>query len=96
LAAGYSQAIGMDTRLQRFDRAVAENEERIHDLNRQAQTYATEYNYRKLNDVLKPAERLQHHNTHPIKIIERTESKLSSIAKQVAEEVKQAEKPNQV
>ena len=85
----------MDTRLQRFDRAVAENEERIHDLNRQAQTYAIEYNYRKLNDVLKAAERLQHHNTHPIKIIERTESKLSSVAKQVAEEVKQAEKPNQ-
>jgi hypothetical protein len=95
LAAGYSQTIGMDTRLERLDKAVAENERRIRELNGQAQTYAANHDYRKLNDVLKAAERLQRHNTHLIKIIERTESKLSAVAKKVAEEVKQVEKPNQ-
>jgi predicted nucleic acid-binding Zn-ribbon protein len=95
LAAGYSQAVGMDIRLERLDKAVAENERRIRELNRQAQAYAAKYDYRKLSDVLKAAERLQRHNTHLIKIIERTESKLSAVAKKVAEEVKQVEKPSQ-
>ena len=93
LAAGYSQIVGVDTRLERLDRAVAENEKRIRELNCQAQTCAARYDYRKLNDVLKAAERLQHHNTQLIKIIERTEGKLSSVAKKVAEEVRQVEKP---
>jgi len=95
LAAKYSHAVGMDTRLERLDSAVAENEQSIRQLNGQAQAYAASYNYRKLNDVLKAAERLQHHNTRLIKIIERTESKLSSVARKVAQEVKQVERPSQ-
>jgi len=92
LAARYSQMVGIDTRLERLDKAVAENEKRIRDLTRQAQTHANNHNHQKLYETLKAAEKLQKHNSHLFKIIERTENKLSAIAKKVASEVKQVEK----
>ncbi len=92
LAARYNQIIGIDTRLERLDKAVAENEKRIRDLTHQAQTHAAKYNHQKLYHTLKAAEKLQHHNSKLFKIIEQTEHKLSAIAKKVANEVKQIEK----
>jgi hypothetical protein len=92
LAARYNQIVGIDTRLERLDKEVAENEKRIQDLTRQAQTYANNHNHQKLYETLKAAEELQKHNSHLFKIIERTENKLSAIAKKVANEVKQIEK----
>jgi ABC-type transporter Mla subunit MlaD len=92
LAARYNQIIGTDTRLERLDKAVAENEKRIRDLTRQAQTHAAKYNHQKLYETIKAAEKLQHHNSKLFKIIEQTEHKLSAIANKVANEVKQIEK----
>jgi hypothetical protein len=89
LAAGYKQIIGIDTRLERLDRAVAENERRIIDLTRSAQQYASRYDHRQLTGCLKTAERLQHHNSKLVKLIEHTESKLSAVAKNVARESRQ-------
>jgi hypothetical protein len=89
LAAGYKQIIGIDTRLERLDRAVAENERRIIDLTRNAQQYASQYDHRQLTGCLKAAEKLQHHNSKLIKLIERTENKLSAVAKKVARESRQ-------
>jgi hypothetical protein len=92
LAARYNQIIGIDARLERLDKAVAENEKRIRDLTRQAQTHAAKYNHQKLYETIKAAEKLQHHNSKLFKLIEQTEHKLSAIAKKVANEVKQIEK----
>jgi len=92
LAARYSQMAGMDTRLERLDKAVAENERRIRQLTQEAQQYSAKYDYQKLVSCLKQAEKLQHHNSKLIKIIDRTEAKLTSIAKDAARQVKQVNK----
>ena len=89
LTARYSQLIDMDTRLERLDKAVAENEHRIKELTYQAQQYTARYDNKKLSESLKAAEKLQHHNSRLFKIIERTERKLSVIAKTVAREVRE-------
>lgn len=93
LAARYNQMVGIETRLERLDNAVAETERRIQALTERARQYAANYDHRKLAESLKVAEKLQHHNSHLFKIIERTEHKLSAIAKEVAKEVTQVEKP---
>lgn len=93
LAARYNQMIGIETRLERLDRAVAENERRTCDLTARARMHAVRYEYRGLFEDLETAQKLQHHNTRLFKIIERTEKRLSAIAKQVAQEVKQVEIP---
>jgi hypothetical protein len=92
LAAGYNQIIGIDTRLERLDKAVAENERRIKELTGQAQKYTTNYEHQKLCDCLKAGQKLQHHNSKIFKIIDRTESKLTTIAKNVARQVKKVNK----
>ena len=89
LSAKYNQLIGIDTRLERLDKSVAENERRIKELTEQAQNYTAKYDYKKLTEALNAAEKLQKHNTHLIKHIEHTEKDLMQIAKQIAHEVKQ-------
>ena len=93
LAAKYNQMVGIETRLERLDRAVAENEKRIRQLTAKAQEYTAKYDHQQLYQSLTAAEKLQHHNSKLIKIIERTEHKLSAIAREVAKEVKQIERP---
>jgi len=92
LAAGYQQTIGIDTRLERLDRAVAENERRIVELTRRAEQCAARYDHRQLADCLKAAEKLQRHNSRLLKLIEHAESKLSAVAEKVAKETKEADK----
>ena len=92
LAARYNQMAGMDARLERLDRAVAENESRIRQLTQEAQRYSANYDYQKLVNCLKQAEKLQHHNSKLIKIIDRTEAKLASVAKDAARQVKKVNK----
>jgi len=91
LAAGYDQMIGIDTRLERLDKAVAENERRIRELTQKAQERAARYDHRGLVDCLKHAERLQKHNSRLFKIIERTEARLTALARQIAARAKQVE-----
>jgi len=92
LAAGYGQIIGIDTRLERLDKAVAENERRIIELMRKAQQYTAKYDHGQLTECLRAAEKLQRHNSKLLKLIQRTENKLSDIAKKVAQETKEADK----
>jgi hypothetical protein len=91
LADRYNQIVGIDTRLERLDKAVAQTEQRIRALTYQAQQYAAKHDYQQLHATLKTAEKLQHHNSRLLKAIQRTESKLSAIAKKAANEVKQIE-----
>ncbi len=72
----------LDRRLERLDKAVAENERRIRELTRRAQQYMEAHDYRRLAGVLDDAARLQKHNTKLFNLIDRTEEKLLSIAKQ--------------
>ena len=89
LAARYNQLIGIDTRLERLDSSVAQNEKRIRDLTQRAQQYTVQYDHPKLVDCLKAAEKLQHHNTRLFAIIDRTEGKLVNVAKTIAAKAKQ-------
>jgi len=93
LTARYSRMVGVDARLERLDKAVAENEKRIRELTAKAQEYTAKYDYQQLCHTLKAAQKLQHHNSKLFRIIQRTEHNLSAIAKAVAKEVKQVEKP---
>ena len=92
LAARYNQLIGVDTRLERLEKAVAGNELQIRELTAQAQKYTANYDYQKLTDTLKAAEKLQHHNSKLFKIIDRTERNLTAIAKKIAKETKEVNK----
>jgi hypothetical protein len=95
LMAGYNQLSGIDSRLERLDKAVTEIELRIRNLTAAAQRYARRGEHKKLYETLKSAERLQYHNSKLIRTIERTEASLSAVAKKVADEVKQIEERNQ-
>ena len=92
MIAGYQQLIGGDSRLERLDQSVAENEKRIKDLTEQAQRYTARHDHRQLTGCLKAAEKLQQHNSRLFKIIDHTENKLSAIAKRIAAEAKQVNK----
>jgi hypothetical protein len=91
LSAGYNKIIGIDLRLERLDKAVAENEMRIRELTKKAQQYTANYDNKRLHDTLKAAEKLQHHNSRLFKIIKRTEKQLSELAKAVAQKVREVE-----
>ena len=72
-----------DVRLERLDRAVAENERRIRDLVRQAEQWLEHHEYRRLSGVLDEAARLQRHNAHLLDIIERSQERLLAGARAV-------------
>lgn len=76
------QELRLDQRLERLDRAVAENERRIHDLTRQAEADGQAGNYKALANVLNAASKLQKHNAHLFKLIDRTETQLMTAARQ--------------
>lgn len=78
----------LDTRLERLDRAVAENERRIRQLTRQAEVDLEAGNHRALANVLDAASKLQRHNAHLFKLIDSTEVRLMSAARQAAGQAK--------
>jgi hypothetical protein len=92
LADRFNQLTGIDLRLERLDKAAAEIEQRVRQLNYQAQDHAAHCDYQGLYETLKAAEKLQRQNSRLFKIIQRTELKLSAIAQKVADEVKEVEK----
>jgi hypothetical protein len=92
LADRYQHIIGIDTRLKRLDGAVAENERRICLLTREAQKHTVRSNPQRLREALKAAEELQHHNSRLLKIIVRTEAKLTRAAMRVVNKTRQVDK----
>ena len=85
LASRYKE-LNLDQRLERLDRAVAENERRIRELTQQAQSYLQAGNCKALAGVLDAASKLQRHNAHLFKLIDGTEARLTSVAKQAAKQ----------
>jgi len=82
------EELKLDVRLERLDRAVAENERRVRELTRQAQAWLEAYDYRHLSTVLDEAAKLQHHNAKLLKAIERTEARLLAAAKDAARQAR--------
>ena len=60
--------VGIETRLERLDRSVAETEKQIRELTEQARDYTAKYNHQGLVEALKAAEKLQHHNSRLFKV----------------------------
>ncbi|MCY2928873.1 MAG: hypothetical protein NTV86_05155 [Planctomycetota bacterium] len=77
----------LDLRIDRLDKAAAENERRIRDLTQQAQQATARYDYPRLLELLRVAETLQKHNSQLFKIMQRTERKLAELAKAAARQV---------
>ncbi len=92
LANAYAQTVGLDTRLERLDKTVAENELRIRELTARAREFAARSDHKRLAECLKAAEKLQHHNSRLFKLIERTENKLAAVATKVAREAREVER----
>lgn len=85
LATRYRE-LKIDARIERLDKAVAENERRIRQLTRGAQGSLQSHDFRKLVDILESASKLQAHNAKLLRIIERTEAKLVAAARQIAKQ----------
>ena len=75
----------LDQRLERLDRAVAENERRIRQLTQEAQACSQSGDHKRLTEILAAASRLQHHNSRLFKLIDHTEKHLAGLAQQAAE-----------
>ena len=88
LVSRYRQLIGIDQRLERLDRAVAENERRIRLLTREAHEVVARYEFQKVEGLLKAAEKLQSHNVKLCKRIEHTEQKLIRVTQKAANEAR--------
>ena len=83
LAATYKE-LRLDVRIERFDKAVAENERRVRQLTQQAQAYTAASDYPNLHRTLKQAEQLQKHNSHLLRLISQTEKRLEAAAARAA------------
>ena len=89
LAEKYRDLLDIDTRLERLDKTVAENERRIRQVTRDAKTAADKYDFRKLVDLIESAQKLQGHNEELFKLIDRTEHRLSEVAEAVAKQYRE-------
>ena len=85
LADSYKE-LGFDLRLERLDRAVAANEKHIRDLTQQAQACLASHDYPKLHAAMTAARKLQLHNSHLFRIMDRAEARLEATAKRIAKE----------
>jgi hypothetical protein len=88
LAALYKE-LRFDERLERLDRAVAANELRVKQLTAAAEEALSRQDHRHLVDILNQAGKLQRHNSALLKAVRRTEERLESAAKQVAEKARE-------
>jgi DNA repair exonuclease SbcCD ATPase subunit len=89
LMSGYQAVVGMDDRLERLDGAVAETERRIRDVTAQAREALARYDYARLYDLVDKAEKLQKHNDKLLRVIERTERKLTGLVETIAKRAAQ-------
>lgn len=92
MAALYKE-LRFDERLERLDRAVAANEQRIRQLTAAAEEALSRQDHRHLVDILNQAGKLQKHNSTLLKAIRRTEDHLENAAKRVAERARGVKSP---
>ena len=85
LAARFKE-LKIDVRIERLDRLVTSTERRVRDLTQEAQALLAKHDHQKLVEVLKAAEKTQHHCSKLISLIERTEKKLLDAAAAAAQQ----------
>jgi hypothetical protein len=85
LTARYAE-LDLDQRLERLDRAVAACERRIRDLTARAAACVANHDYPPVQGLLDEAAKLQEHNARLIKLIERSEQHLLTIARQLIQQ----------
>lgn len=83
LAAMYKR-LKFDTRIERLERAVAANENRVRELTQQAQDLLQRQDHRGLVSVLDQATKLQKHNASLLRNLAQTEKRLLAAAAEVA------------
>ena len=76
--------LALDERLERLDKACAENERRVRELTQQADSQVEAGDQPKLLDTLTAAEKLQGHNEKLFKLIDQTERRLMRLANAAA------------
>lgn len=79
------EELKFNVRIDRLDRAVADNERRIRELIRQAEEWLENHEYRRLSRVLDEAVRLQRQNAQLLQVIERSQQRLLAGAQKLAE-----------
>ena len=89
----YEGLAGMEKRLERLDKAAAENERRVRDLTAQAELATASYDFKGLTTLLEQAQKLQRHNEKLFKSIERTERKLAEAAQATARQAREVSRP---
>ena len=92
LAARFKE-LKLDIRLERLDRACAEAERRIRELTKDAAEALQRHEYPKVTRLLESASKLQAHNTRLFKIIDRTETKLITLAQRVTQSTPEVTQP---
>lgn len=80
----YRKESDIDKRLERLEALVAAAEKQSHDLIGRAQICVQTNNFRQYDHIIRKAQKLQDHITHIIKVIIRTEKKLSETAYKIA------------
>jgi uncharacterized membrane protein YccC len=80
----YEKLTGIEKRIERLDQTVASIERQIRELTREAQLAVAQYEFRRFEEILRRAERLQGRNTHLCKLISRTEEQLIHASQEAA------------
>ena len=83
LAVRYRALVGIDTRLERLDHAVAECEKRIRQVTQEAEEAVARNEFPRVHKLLKYAEALQKHNSQLFKQIDQAEQVLGEIVRDV-------------
>jgi len=86
------QELHLDQRLSRLNQAVTEFERRIRDLTGRAQKAVAQYEFKKVEGLLKEAEDLQAHNSKLLKQIVKTEEKMARITQEISQNINEVDK----
>lgn len=92
LTARYKE-LKLDARIERLEKAVAENERRVGELTRKAAALVEARDYRNVPDVLEAAVKLQDHNAKLLRAMARTEARLMQEAESAAKKLKTTTRP---
>ena len=90
MVAAYGKIVGIETRIDRLDAAVAEVERRVRQLTATAEATLRQHRPEEAEHLLAEAEKTQRHATRLLKRIEHTEQKLMHVVDRIARKIKEA------
>ncbi len=90
MTAAYGKIVGIETRIDRLDAAVADLERRVRQLTAAAEASMRQQQPEQAEHLLSEAEKTQRHATRLLKRIEHTEQKLMHVVDRIAKKMKEA------